>query len=609
MRIEVRKFLFVGSMKHRKSFFSAAQRLGKIDFIKGSEVFSEKPLCLERLEEALKILQPHVDEMVQQHRRQDEDRYLAETIAQHVIELQKTLDEEKNRLQKLKIEMERVRPFGSFSMADIQDLERSSKRVVQFYAASKGAEAPASAIQVAADEQAVYYVALHAVPQQYEHLHEIAIDRDLGVLQREQQETEQRLGDLHQAIRAYAPFSFFLKQNRIRLLDQFHLAAAEDKTQNLLKERLFSIEGWVPADHAEAARQLADQTATFCEEIAVGSKDVVPTHLVNEGLPRIGEDLVHIYDTPSVRDKDPSLWVLAFFALFFGFIVNDAGYGLIFLIMALWGAWKLPYLRHDGKRFLHLGFILAGSCIVWGVLATSFFGLEIPLDSVWRKFSLTTWLVQKKAAWLGVSGDLSWELFHDLADQILMELALTIGLIHIALGLGRYLYRSWSGLGWILFLMGAYWYTPSYLETASLLHYVFHVPMAISNGGLYLLGGGFMLAVALALIQHGWHGLEEGAVVIKLFADVMSYLRLYALAMAGAMLIETFNGFAAQLPFVLAALLLVVANALNLGLAIMGGVIHGLRLNFLEWYHYSFEGGGKRFHPLTTLYKEQRNEC
>jgi V/A-type H+-transporting ATPase subunit I len=58
---------------------------------------------------------------------------------------------------------------------------------------------------------------------------------------------------------------------------------------------------------------------------------------------------------------------------------------------------------------------------------------------------------------------------------------------------------------------------------------------------------------------------------------------------------------AAGMNFVLGFGLLLIAHIVNLTLGIMGGVIHGLRLNFLEWYHYSFEGGGKRFNPLKKI--------
>ena len=86
--------------------------------------------------------------------------------------------------------------------------------------------------------------------------------------------------------------------------------------------------------------------------------------------------------------------------------------------------------------------------------------------------------------------------------------------------------------------------------------------------------------------------------MIPVFADVLSYLRLYALGLSGAILANTVNELADLLPFELAVLFLLIGHATTMLLGVQGGVIHGLRLNFLEWYHYSFEGGGKEFRPL-----------
>lgn len=113
--------------------------------------------------------------------------------------------------------------------------------------------------------------------------------------------------------------------------------------------------------------------------------------------------------------------------------------------------------------------------------------------------------------------------------------------------------------------------------------------------------GGAIIAVIIALFKHKWFGLLEATFVIQIFGDVLSYLRLYALGLSGSLLTSTMNEMAASAPLVLGIVILLCGHAVNLVLSIMGGVIHGLRLNFLEWYHYSFEGGGKMFNPLKKI--------
>ena len=116
--------------------------------------------------------------------------------------------------------------------------------------------------------------------------------------------------------------------------------------------------------------------------------------------------------------------------------------------------------------------------------------------------------------------------------------------------------------------------------------------------GLQLIAVGIPSAFVLAIFKNGLLGLTEVMKLIQVFSDVLSYLRLYALGLSGSIVSATINDVAASLPFLLAIVLMAIGHLLNMALGIMGGVIHGLRLNFLEWYHYSFEGGGKRFRPL-----------
>jgi V/A-type H+-transporting ATPase subunit I len=108
-----------------------------------------------------------------------------------------------------------------------------------------------------------------------------------------------------------------------------------------------------------------------------------------------------------------------------------------------------------------------------------------------------------------------------------------------------------------------------------------------------------VIAFIAAWIDRKWGAFHELLNVVQVFADVMSYLRLYALALGGVVMARTFNDrLGIDMNLFAGALVILIGHTINITLAIMGGVIHGLRLNFLEWYHYSFEGGGRLFNPL-----------
>ncbi|HEY5259969.1 MAG TPA: V-type ATP synthase subunit I, partial [Rhabdochlamydiaceae bacterium] len=104
-----------------------------------------------------------------------------------------------------------------------------------------------------------------------------------------------------------------------------------------------------------------------------------------------------------------------------------------------------------------------------------------------------------------------------------------------------------------------------------------------------------------ALIQKKWAGFLEIMNLIQIFADVLSYLRLYALALAGAMMASTFNGIGEIMGLFIGIVAMFIGHVVNISMSLMSGVIHGLRLNFLEWYHYCFIGGGRLFKPLKRL--------
>ena len=329
------------------------------------------------------------------------------------------------------------------------------------------------------------------------------------------------------------------------------------------------------------------------------------------------------------------MWVLGAFALFFSIIIGDAGYGLIYLALALFLRYKYPNLKGTAKRVLNLFTVLCVGCIIWGTLTTSFFGMDLGTNNPLRKISLVQWLSEKKAAyylkhddenikeWIKTYPELAdvkdakelinfspnpksgHVILNKLNDNIMFELALFIGVLHLIISLSRYVGRNWHNIGWIAFLIGAYLYFPYYLGTPSFLNFVGGIDL-VKGGqiGFELMLAGIGVAWILAIIRHGWTGIFEIMVLIQVFADTLSYLRLYALGLAGAIVATTINEIAGGLPFIIGVVLILISHFINIILGTMSGIIHGLRLNFLEWYHYSFEGGGKKFQPLKLLKRE-----
>lgn len=635
MRIDLKKVLFIGIEREKKAFFEEAQKRGLVHFISAKKQQLEMPDDLKNISSAIKILRslPVIEQ------EELEDFTFADDVVSKILHLKDKLDQLAEEERILGLEIERVAPFGSYSKEDLAWIEKEGHRHVQFYCAKQGFadsdKLPANAIYISTEHDLDYFIAFNTAPHQYDKMIEIKPEGTLNELEHKLRLVNKEIHDAEARLKHYAKYNIFLRHALLQNLNRHHLASAEKAAETQVDEKIFTIEGWVPEDKMKTVQEIAEHLSVHAEQISIEATDAVPTHLANDGMGRIGEDLVHVYDTPSITDKDPSLWVLFFFALFFSIIVGDAGYGLVLLLAALYVRYKNTTFSAQGLRIYKLVLLLSAFCISWGLLTTSFFGLSFAPDSPIRKISLLTWLSEKKAAyhfthldsvataWIqkfpelnGMhdpkvilmaaktvsEGEPAYEMLGSFSNEILLELALLIGVIHISLSFMRNLRRNLSGLGWITFIVGAYLYFPKFLGATTFVNYIFAADVdKMAENGLWLMFGGISVAVVIGILKDKIFGLLELMNVIQIFSDVMSYLRLYALGLSGALVVSTLNELAGGLNAVLGILLLIVGHIVNLALCIMGGVIHGLRLNFLEWYHYSFEGGGKPFKPLKKI--------
>jgi V/A-type H+/Na+-transporting ATPase subunit I len=637
MIIDVKKYLILGAKEDIDRFFSSAQQKGIIEFISPhGRKPTEVPAEIQHLLNAMKILRKLP---VKKAFQGEMDLQSAEEIAQKILDLRADAERLSEERRLLEAEIVRVAPFGDFSLEDIDYIERKGECEIQFLcmktAKSHLANLGDEVIYIASDYDLDYFIAINKEPRSYPGMIEMRIDRPLGELQMHLGFVKESLHQIEAELKGFAGHLDFLHEVLVERLNDFNLIAAKKEVTYPLENSLFAIEAWVPSNKTNILYSIIDGMAIHCEPILIEETDRVPTYMENKGPPRIGEDLVKIYDIPATTDRDPSGWVFWFFALFFAMIVADGGYGLMYLGLCIYLKFKFPHLRGSAKRFLQLATILSISCVIWGILTSAFFGLQISPKGWLGKLSIIQYLAVKKADyhlaqhddvyrfWVSkfenlaqvTSGQefidtavvkkghhMSYEVLDAFSDSILLEFSLMIGVIHISLSLLRYLWRHWAGIGWVTFMIGAYMYFPLILKATSLIHFVGIVDKPTGEAiGLQLIYTGIAIALFLALVQKRLKGIGEVATLIQVFADVLSYLRLYALGLAGAIMAETFNEIGISVGLFLGVLVILVGHSVNIMLGIMAGMIHGLRLNFIEWYHYCFDGGGHLFRPLMRL--------
>jgi V/A-type H+/Na+-transporting ATPase subunit I len=637
MRYDVKKYLFIGLESDREAFFKEAQEAGIVHFIEtGPAKVKHVPEEVQMIAAAIKVIRG----LPPTEQEETEEFDLADGFSRKILSLKETHDKLLEEERLVRMEIARVETFGDFSLEDIAEIEKACHCKFQFFCAREGyadtIQLPDELIYVGTNHSLDYFFAINKDAKTYEKFSPMHIERPIGTLRRRQSEITKELSQSEKRLKSYAKYNTFLHHALINKLNTFHLHAAVDAVEPVIQGALFAVEGWVPINKVPQLSPLVEKLNIHIEEIAIEPTDSIPTYLENTGVARVGEDLVHIYDTPSITDKDPSLWVLFAFSLFFAFIIGDAGYGLILLAVALYIRYKFSITHSVGKRVMSLFMILCYFVIGWGLLTNNFFGINIGLNNPLRKVSVMNWLVEKKAAYViehkdetyqewvkkypqleGVTnpkeflekastvkdGHVSYEMASKFSDNILLELALLIGVIHICCSMLRYINRNWKNVGWLLFIIGCYLYLPHFLHATSIINFVFgFTPAQAAQSGLYLIYGGLAIAVVLSFIEHRFLGIVDSInMIIQLFADSLSYLRLYALGLAGGMMAATTNELAASVNIVFGIVILILGHTVNIVLSIMSGVIHGLRLNFLEWYHYSFEGGGKLFNPLRKL--------
>ncbi len=382
-----------------------------------------------------------------------------------------------------------------------------------------------------------------------------------------------------QARRAYlSRWRTLLERN---LEDLEAIAVREDAAkQTCDDDPVFALQGWAPKASVGLLREYAAKRKFFFEAVEPAPDESPPTLMQNRPALSAGESLVNFYMTPGYRTWDPSATVFISFAIFFAMIMADAGYSLA-LGACLLLFWKKMGRSPGGQRMRALLVTILGFSLVYGVIIGSYFGLSPRPASFLKRLQI-----------LDINN-----------ANAMMALAICVGALHVILAnlmnARRYHWRAQGlcPLGWACIVGGG-------LTTAA--------------GGLLAVRAievfGPVLMIGGALLVFGFAGCGRPAVsryvqgalaltkITSAFGDVLSYLRLFALGLASASLALAFNDMARQMyrsvpifGLLLAIVFFALGHGLNLLLGISGGVIHGLRLNVIEFFNWGLPEEGRLF--------------
>ena len=285
---------------------------------------------------------------------------------------------------------------------------------------------------------------------------------------------------------------------------------------------------------------------------------------------------------PGYRESDISLWFFLFFTLFFAMIIGDAGYGCLILIATI--ALVAKTKKFNTTTYLLL--VLSIATIVWGAVTGTWFGMEKAMHVPFLK-ALVIPQFANYPDYFGVSATTQ--------QNAIMKFSFTIGAIQMALGslisIKKKLSEknlSWvADLGWLVAVIGMYLLS-LYLVIGQKLNIKPVFGMVGIAFILVVLFGG--MAPDKTIGQGLKAGLGDAFTVflntISCFGNVMSYIRLFAVGMAGFAISQSFNGIAAGFHgplIILGVVVVLIGHGLNIIMCFLSVVVHGVRLNVLEF--------------------------
>ena len=362
------------------------------------------------------------------------------------------------------------------------------------------------------------------------------------------------------------------------------------------------LEGFCPIDQVPALQEVLTKQDVYYQEEDPTAEDNTPIKLRNNKFTQLFESLTGMYGWPNYGEFDPTPILAPFFLLFFAMCMGDCGYGILLMIIGMLIAKK----KLNIAMFEGLGPIITvlgvGTTVVGFFLGT-FMGIDL-YAAEWVPQALKDVMIKGNLELAGSSYDVQ------------MVLALCIGVFHICLAMvvKAICYTKQTGFkeniatwGWTLLIVGGLIVAILGMTVlpAEVFKWTLIAVAVVSALGIYI----FNTPGRNPLINIGAGLWETYNMATGILGDVLSYIRLYALGLAGGMLGAAFNNLGLMvmggttegatwqwLPFVL---ILVLGHVLNLAMSALGAFVHPLRLSFVEYFkNAGYEGKGTLYQPF-----------
>ena len=501
-----------------------------------------------------------------------------------------------DKLKEDRKELAAVRVWGKFSKEDLDRLERNGLKV-HFHKLSPKAfkeewadDYPLQVIE--SDKNGVWFVVIgdSPLPGEIKAPKNCAEDIDWQI-----SEIEAGLATVLgriKGLKAQIPVLESMGQATLTDLDlSLACAAAVPAAENTI----VTLVGYAPTEKRDEVSATIDSLGVFYLTQDAVAEENPPIAFRNNKFVKMFETLTDMYGRPAYDGFDPTPFISVFFLLFFAFCMGDAGYGLVLVLAGLLLK-KVPSFKDMAPLVVTLGL----GTVVIGFLFHTFFSIDI---SQWQIFQPAQ-----------IAG-----------NDATMVLSLVVGVVHICLAMvvktihetkTKGFYASLGTWGWTLLVVGGVIVAAFALAgvlDAALTKWIVIVLGVVSALGIFI----FNDPKRNKFANIGMGLWDTYNMITGLVGDVLSYIRLYALGLAGSMLGMAFNDMGVMIlgdtpnigKWIGFLMLVIFGHTLNIAMCALGAFVHPLRLNFLEFFkNAGYEASGRVYNPLKPSCHSERSE-
>lgn len=375
--------------------------------------------------------------------------------------------------------------------------------------------------------------------------------------------------------------------------------AANGTTGTAAKEpiRLARLSGYILAEKQADFAGLAKANGWAFISDDPAEEDAVPTAMRHNRFIQLLTPLTDFLGTvPGYREPDISLWFLLFFGIFFAMIFGDAGYGGILVILSLIGIVKAKAKEQPAPLAMQMFLYLGVLTVIWGTATCNWFGISVEYIPAWLK-NLSVPAISNVTE-------------ESIRNANLMQFCFTLGLIQLTIGHIISIVRNIRSpqilghIGSIAMLCGMYVVVLSLVVSAE--RYQINQPVLIAVGGGFALNfifSNYQTGIGQSIVDSLKNIITMFLGVVNVFADIMSYIRLWAVGLAGSAISATVNQMAGpalgSFLIFLGVLLLFFGHGLNYIMNVLSVIVHGVRLNTLEFSnHVGLTWAGFKYEPF-----------